>query len=154
MTIEAKETLTIEEFHRKCAVSLFNQVWDLIEKEERTQAEIDQMITMAYASRYHWSEIGQPVNFSRGEWQISRVYSLLERSEPALYHAERNLEICLEHGIGDFDLAFAYEALARAYKVSGNEEEFQKYKDLAMDASGQIKKEDDKQYFINDLNTI
>ena len=69
------------------------------------------------------------------EWQISRVYSVLERGEPALYHAKRNLEICQEHEIGDFDLAFAYEAMARAHKVLGNTAEVNYFKDLAFEAA-------------------
>jgi hypothetical protein len=30
------------------------------------------------------------------------------------------LELCQEHGIGDWDLAFAHEALARASAVDGD----------------------------------
>ncbi|MBE4906863.1 hypothetical protein IMZ08_02170 [Bacillus luteolus] len=153
--MEATETkLTIEEFHRKLAVSCFNKVWDLLEKKERTQSEIDSMIHMAHTSRYHWEMIGQPVNLSRGEWQISRVYSVLGRFEPSLYHAKRNLEICLRNNIGDFDLAFAYEALARAYKVGGNEVEVEKYKQLAIEASKNIEKDGDRKVVLSDLETI
>jgi hypothetical protein len=153
--MEATENkLTIEEFHRKMAVSCFNKVWDILDKSERTQSEIDLMIHMAHTSRYHWEMIGQPVNLSRGEWQISRVYSVLERSEPALYHALRNLEICLENHITDFDLAFAYEALARAYKVGGNEEEMKKNKQLALEASENIEKDGDRKLLLSDLETI
>src|SRR5437868_5663202 len=106
--VEAKQMTEIE-WHRHEAVSLFNEVWNYIEKHERTQDEIDTMIHAAHASRHHWSKVGKAVNLARGEWQISRVYSIIGRSEPALYHATRCLEICEEHGIGDFDIAYAYE---------------------------------------------
>ncbi|MGE8203490.1 hypothetical protein ACQKP0_02920 [Heyndrickxia sp. NPDC080065] len=150
---EAKGIIS-EEIHKKLAIQCFNQVWDLLEKTERSQTDDDTMIHKAHASRYHWGIVGAPVNFSRGEWQISRVYSVLKRPEPAIFHAKRNLEICLEHGIEDFDLAFAFEALARAHQVAGNKNEVNHYKDLALEASKNIKKEGDRNHFLNDLNTI
>jgi hypothetical protein len=48
------------------------------------------------------------------------VYAVLGRAEPAEHHARRCLELCEEHGIGDFDLAYAHEALARAAAVAGD----------------------------------
>lgn len=98
------------------------------------------MIHMAHTSRFHRGIVGEPVNLSRGEWQKSRMYSTLKRPESALYHVDRNLEICLDNQIGDFDLAFAYEALARARMVAGNKEEAARTKTLAIRASEHIKK--------------
>jgi hypothetical protein len=39
--------------------------------------------------------------------------------ESAPYHAKRYLEVCKGNSIGSFDLAYAYEAMARAYAVAG-----------------------------------
>ncbi|ART75856.1 hypothetical protein B4U37_07350 [Sutcliffiella horikoshii] len=141
-------------FHRKTAINLFNEVWDLMEKTDRTSEEDFQMIHKAHASRFHWGKIGEPVNFSRGEWQISRVYAVLRRAEPCLVHAKRNLEIVLEHDIKDFDLAFAYEALARAYSISGDAAAKEKYLNLAKEASAQINKDADRNVVLGDLETI
>ncbi|WP_404432198.1 hypothetical protein [Sutcliffiella horikoshii] len=141
-------------FHRKTAVNLFNEVWDLLEKPERSSEEDFQMIHKAHASRFHWGEIGEPVNFSRGEWQISRVYAVLRRPEPCLTHALRNLDIVLEHEIKDFDLAFAYEALARAYSISGDNVAKEKYLNLAKEASTLINKDADRNVVLKDLETI
>jgi hypothetical protein len=79
---------------------------------------------------------------------------VLGRAEPALFHAQECLEICQEHGYGDFDLAFAYEAVARAHAVAGDAAERDKYFKLAQEAGEQIAKEDDKQYFFAELNTV
>jgi hypothetical protein len=143
-----------EETHKKFAVGLFNSTWNLMDKKDRTKEEDDKMIHSAHASRFHWGEIGKPLHFERGEWQISRVYSILKRSEPALYHANRCLEICKENNIGDFDIAFAYEAMARAFAISGDKTEFQKYTKLAKEAGEQIKKKEDRDYFFGELKTI
>lgn len=140
--------------HRQLAVDLFNHTWELLDKSERTQAEIDEMIHAAHASCYHWSLVGTPVNLARGEWQISRVYSVLKRAEPALYHARRSQEICQENGIGDFDLAFAYEALARAASVAGDKQSVDKYLALAKGAGEKIAEQDDKEYFFSQLGSV
>ena len=53
---------------------------------------------------------------------MSRVYVVLGRTEPAQWHAQRRLEHCERAGLGDWDLAYAYEALARAHALAGRAE--------------------------------
>ncbi len=142
------------EIHRKLAASLFNRTWELIDLKERSSEETELMINAAHASLYHWLQVGEAVNFARGEWQVSRVYSLCKRAEPALHHAENCLRICQEHHIGDFDLAFAYEALARACSVLGAPEKTQQYLDLAKEAAQNIKEKEDRQYLLSELASI
>ena len=140
--------------HRQMAIELFNLTWDLIEKPDRTQAETDRMINAAHASRYHWEIAGDAVNIARGEWQISRVYAVAGRPEPCLYHAERCLQVTLENDLVDFDLAFAYEAMARACNLSGDLMETAKFITLGQQAGEKISSEEDREYFFNELNTI
>ena len=143
-----------KEEHRKFAINLFNLTWSLLDKKDRTIEENDKMVHAAHSSRYHWGEIGTPLEFERGEWQISRVYSTLGRSEPALFHAKRCLDICKENNIKDFDIAFAYEAVARAHSTARDKAECEKYLQLATGASENIKKKEDKDYFLSELKTI
>jgi hypothetical protein len=112
------------------------------------------MVHAAHASRFHWGEIGTPLEFERGEWQVSRVYAVLKRPHGALYHGQRCLEICQANEIGDFDIAFAYEALARAHAVAGNVEQGQEYVMLAQQAAGQIADEDNRDYFLSELQSV
>ena len=150
---EAKK-YTEEECHKKSAVDSFNLVWGLLDKRERTKEDDDRMVHAAHASRFHWGEIGTPVEFERGEWQISRVYSVLKRSESALYHAKRCLEICQRNSIGDFDIAFAYEAMARASAAAGEMSHCQRYIKSAREAGDQIKEKGDRNYFFSELKMI
>jgi len=140
--------------HRQLAVDLFNRTWELLDKSERTQAEVDEMIHAAHASRYHWGLAGTAVNLARGEWQVSHVYSVLGRGEPAHYHARRSLDICQENNIGDFDLAFAYEALARAASVAGDSKVLKENLALAKNAGEKIAEQDDKDYLFSELENI
>ncbi|MBY6037495.1 hypothetical protein KUV80_12545 [Fictibacillus nanhaiensis] len=148
------DMLTKEEWHRKQAVDNFNKTWDLMEKANRTKEEAMEMIHTAHSSRYHWGLAGGPLNLARGEWQISRVYSLLKMADSALLHAEHSLQLCLENNIGDFDLAFAYEAAARAYMIKDDDTMMDKFISLAHDAAENIAKKEDKDYFISELNSI
>lgn len=148
-----QEKYSLEECHKKFAVDSFNLVWGLLDKKERTQQEDDKMVHAAHASRFHWGEIGTPLEFERGEWQISRVYSVLNRPQSALHHAKRCLEICERNNIGDFDIAFAYEAMARANASLGKKSEYEKYIRLAKEAGEKIKGKEDKDIFFKDLES-
>jgi hypothetical protein len=142
------------ESHKHFAVNCFNQTWDLIEKEDRSQKETDRMIHTAHASRYHWEFVGEAVNLARGEWLISRVYALLKRIEPCLYHADRCMKITLSNNLKDFDLAFAYEAMGRACDLAGDVVETTKYITLAKDVGADIADENDRKYFFSELKSI
>ncbi|HYU05701.1 MAG TPA: hypothetical protein VEM77_00780 [Thermoplasmata archaeon] len=147
-------TKTDAERHRKMAAQLFNGTWELLSKKRRTKEETDTMIHMAHASRYHWGVVGGPKELAIGEWQISRVYAVVRRPEPALYHAERCLEICKVHGVGDFPLAYAYQALARAFAVARKSRERAACLKLAKAAGERIREDDDRTLFFNDLRTV
>jgi hypothetical protein len=148
------ENLTLQQWHRKQAIDNFNATWDLIDKKDRTREDDIKMIHTAHASRYHWGEIGSALEFARGEWQISRVYSLLRMFESSFYHGDYSLKLCEENGIGDFDLAFAYEAIARAYMINNNKEFMEKYLKLALEASHNISDDGDREYFLSELKSI
>jgi len=142
------------ETQRQLAIDLFNLTWTYLDKPQRTIEENDTMLHAAHASRHHWAQIGAPVNLARGDWQISRVYAVLGRFEPAAYHATRCLEVCLQHQIADFDLAYAYEALSRAYSVAQQWDTASKYLELATSAGHSIAEPEDKDWFFKDLGTI
>lgn len=142
------------EWHRKQAASLFNQTWRYLEKKRRTHAEDLAMIHAAHASRYHWSVVGKPVNQSIGEWQVSHVYAVLRRPEPAMYHAKACLALCREHRLSGFPLAFAYEALARAAAVARRPKDRDRFLRRARAAGETIQDREDRELLLADLATI
>jgi len=139
---------------RRAAADLFNHTWTLLEKGDRTERESDLMIHAAHASRFLWEEVGEPVNHGRGEWQVARVYAVLERPEPALFHARRCLQIAEEHGLGDFDLACAHEALARAHAVAGEDDAARRHERLGREAAARIEDADDRDLVLADLDGL
>jgi hypothetical protein len=137
---------------RRRGVALFNEVWDLIASRE----DDDRMLHMAHASRFAWGEAPEcrPENLARGEWLCSRVYSVLGRAEPALWHAQRCLDRCEAAGIGDWDLAYAYEALARALAVAGDAGRAASWRDRARAAGEGIVDPEDREQLERDLATL
>jgi hypothetical protein len=145
-----------DEAHRRLGVELFNRTWALMDKDARTSAEDDEMIHGAHASAYHWLQVGTAANRARSEWQCSRMYTAFGRAEPALWHAQRCLEICeAEPGaLEDWDLPFAYEALARAYAVAGDTAETARCLEQARSLGAAIVDEEDRVQLESDLASI
>jgi hypothetical protein len=74
--------------------------------------------------------------------------------EPSLHHAQRVLDICTANGIGDWDLAFGYEALARACAVAGDRAAARSWTEQALVAVPGIAEEEDRELLLSDLQTI
>ena len=150
----SQKNLTTEQWHKQEAINNFNETWDLIDKENRTHEDNFNMIHKAHASRYHWGQVGTPLELIRGEWLVSRIYSLLNISECALLHGKESLRLCEENSIGDFELAFAYETIARAYNIINDTDNVTPYIKKAKSAALQIEKEEDREYLLSELKTI
>jgi DNA-binding transcriptional MerR regulator len=140
--------------HRRLGKDLFNHVWTLLETADRTPAQTDEMIHAAHASCWHWTVAGEPAQRARGEWQCSRVYAVLGRGEPAVWHARRCLELCEEFELGDWDLAAAYEAMSRASLAAGDDVAARDWKGKGITALGDISDPDDREPIEADLATL
>jgi DNA-binding transcriptional MerR regulator len=159
-TIDPGAATTVEleaATQRQLGVDLFNSTWALIEKVDRAAAETDEMIHRAHASRWHWARVGEPVNLARGEWLCSRVYATLGRGEPALWHARRCVEI--NEGLAadqreGWDLAAAYEAMARASFAAGDPASGALWKAKAVAALDGISDADDREPIAQDIATL
>ena len=136
------------------AITLFNETWELIDKQNRTEAETITMLHKAHTSCYLWREANNPLNNARGEWQVSRVYSILGEGRLALLHGAYSLKLCLENSIDGFDLAFGYEAVARAQKLLGLAGESAQSKALGLAACTAIAGKDDRDYALSNFEDI
>ena len=137
---------------RQTAIDLFNSVWTLIRREDRSPDEDAEMVHAAHASVHHWSKAGTRTHLARGEWQVSRVYAVLGRGEPALWHGRRCLALCEAEGLADWDLAYAHEAVARALAVSGDQAGAREA--AAAAAAVPIAEDEDRELVQSDLATL
>jgi len=144
------------EQRRRLAVDLFNRAWELMLLPERTPEQDDELLHTAYASRHHWAEVGTVANAARGEWQLSRAYTVLGRAEPARHHAQRCLAYCESDpgALEDWDLPYAYEALARAELVAGNADEARRLAAKARELGERVADAEDRVHLAADLATL
>src|SRR5688572_9971525 len=122
-------TITVSQAHYQFAIDYHGKTWELLDKPERTRDENERMLDYAHASLAHWRTAGGAVRHQRGEWMLARVYAVLGNGPAALDHAHRCAEILEQNKseMEEFDLPFAYEALARAHAIAGHAAEAKKF---------------------------
>ena len=143
-----------KEARRGLAVDLFNHTWTLLETEGP-----DARPGRRDAPR------GARVALSLGRGRRCREPSArASGSAPAstgpgsrgarAAHARRCLAICEAHGLGSWDLAAAYEGLARASRLAGDEEGLVRYRQLALAQIERIPDPEDRAIIAADLATL
>ena len=152
--MDENKTYTLAEAHQYFAKRLNNQVWELLQKPDRTKSEDELMVYAAHASCCHWLEVGTGLNHQRAEWLIAHVYTELALPDAALRHAARCLELTHEFAalMKDFDWAYAYEGLGRAYALDGKHDEALQYIQLAQEQGQTIHNDEDRSIFLGDFN--
>jgi hypothetical protein len=146
----------IEAAHRYFSTECFNRAWDLIDQEERTPAEEDEMLNLSIASLWHWTQRPDCTKkeLSLGFWQVSRIYAITGRPENAVWYAERCLDVTEDAELPPFYLGYAYEALARAAMAGRNKRQAMEYIAQARALAQQEQSEEDRQLLLDDLATI
>jgi tetratricopeptide (TPR) repeat protein len=144
--------------HRRLGVELYNGTWELIERQDRTPDEDDEMLDRAHASAYHWLHAaGATVaNRARSQWLCSRVHAVAGQPEGAIHHARRCLALVEEHGdeMEDWDLAAAHEALARAHLAAGDVDEARSHFERARAETATIANPHDAEHIEADLDAL
>jgi|GEM_PF-1051630 len=148
-------TYSLDEAHSIFAKRTNSETWKLMQKESLSEEEKDLLVYSAFSSAYHWKKIGAPVHIQRAEWLISRVYAKLNIGASALFHAKKCLAITNRYadGLKDFDYAYAYEAMARAYALVNDRINASQFYEKAKQVSESIAKPEDKKLFLSDLNS-
>ena len=150
----SETTFDTLEAHKHFSKQCFNGAWDLIDKTNRTHDDNEQMIHLAHASIWHWSQRADcsDKNLSIGYWQLSRIYALLHDGACAIKYAR----ICLEKTPQDdpFLAGYAHEALARAERLLGNQAQAKKHHAEALLFAESIPDAESKQMLLGDLESL
>jgi hypothetical protein len=110
----------VARWHRRFAVELFNRSWDLLEQPDRSPDEDAEMLAAAFGSAWHWGQVGTAENIALGDHQIAKVASQVGQPALALAYARRALEAIEIGHFGDWQVAAAYEGMARACAAAGD----------------------------------
>ncbi len=108
------------QWHRAQGIECNNSAWEMIETD-RTPANDEELLRRAYAAAYHWQRAAgaTPANEARALWMLAKAHLVVGVPERSLHYADACLAACTTHGLADFDLAYAYEARARALQALG-----------------------------------
>lgn len=143
-----------EDMHRLCATSLYDRCWEQLRRTDRTPTENESLLNMAHASLWHWRVVGLPVNLARGEWMLARVNALLGHPESARHHAENTLSMCDDNELGQYDRAFAHEAMARACAISGDPEGIASHVQYGLAAAGHVTDSEQREWVLKNLGSV
>ena len=135
--------------HRWFGIDLNNSTMDALDAGLVTPESCEPYIHAAHACCYHWMQVGTVANHARGEFAVASVYAAAGIGGAALRHARRCLELlqASPDQMEDWDYAFAYDALARAYAASGEGDAARHAKGQAQVAGDAIADEEDRSYF-------
>jgi tetratricopeptide (TPR) repeat protein len=132
------------------AVELNNLAWDLVEATgPLPEADVDRMIHAAHASCHFWLASGNALNHLRAQNLLATAYAKAGRGEPAVYHAQKCLELSRSAPADqtDFDRATALGCAAAAYRAAGNAALASQYHEQALAAAGKLTELEDKSVF-------
>jgi hypothetical protein len=140
--------------HAAFAKAAFNGAWDLIDKPERSAGDDRQMLTLAFASRWHWGEVGSPENKVIADWQVAHVASLLGQQSLALTHAQAAYDAARNGGLPDWLRASTAEGLARAHACAGDFASYETYAAEARELAESLDDEEDRELILGQLASI
>jgi hypothetical protein len=140
--------------HEALAKATFNATWDLIDDPDRDAEGTDRMIESAHASAYHWRQVGLPVNAARAQWLLARVYAIAGHGALARHHGANSVAICEANAIGDFDIVFAHEAVARGAAVAGDQDAARRALAVALELLGAVDDPEDRAIVQADLDSV
>ena len=144
--------------HRQLGVDLYNATWTLLE-QERPHAcdDDDEMLNATHASAYHWSRAagaGPAERCTRPVADLARERRARPRRGRAVPRRTLPASTAPRTGSATGTSRAAYEAVARAHKVAGNDAEYRRNLELGREALAQIADEEDREHIEEDLDAL
>ena len=141
----------IAAWHRTFAPMSFNHTWSLLDMENRTRVQDEEMLASTFAQRYHWYQVGNARHHAIADWQVSRVAAVLGYADLARRFGERSLAVSIDNGLDPFVTAFAHEAIARAAADVDDVATFTEHLELARSLLDQIEDAEERDLLTADL---
>ena len=138
-------------WHRTMASRAFNRTWELLDRNELTRVEQEQMLAVTFAQRHHWYQVGTARNHAIADWQVSRVAAVLGYADLARRFGEISLETAIENDLDPFVIGFAHEAIARAAADVDDVETFTEHLEAARALLADIEDDEDRELLAADL---
>ena len=140
--------------HRAFAAAAFNGAWELIDLPERSVEQDRQMLTLAFAARWHWGEVGTPENVAVSDWQVAHVASLAGIVPLALAFAQAAYDSARSASLPDWLLCSTAEGLARAHAVAGDAAAYERFVAEARELLAGLEDDEDRALIESQLASI
>jgi hypothetical protein len=140
--------------HRAFAVAAFNGAWELIDSPDRSAEQDRKMLTLAFAARWHWGEIGTPENVAVSDWQVGHVAALAGEVSLAQRYSRSAYDIARAGDLPDWLRASTAEGMARACAVAGDAEGYERYAEEARALVATLDDDEDRELITGQLATI
>lgn len=142
--------------HRVFSVEAFNSAWDYIENDDRSDEDVEEMISLAHSSAWHWTRRSdvRPKNRTISAWQLSRVYAEAGRYDESERYARRSLEIAESGNVGPVFTGYAYEALARIAAARDDTKQRDEWVAMARAEAEKVDDEQDRERLLTDLEDL
>jgi hypothetical protein len=152
--IESPTSHDVAVWHRTFAPMAFNQTWSLLDLDELTRQDEEEMLASTFAQRYHWYQVGDAKNRAIADWQVSRVAAVLGYADLARRFGERSLAVCIDNGLDPFVTGFAHEAIARSAADVDDIETFTAHLEAARELLAEIDDPEDREMLEADLTEM
>ena len=108
----------------------------------------------AFASRYHWSFVGEDEQRIISDWMISRAAAAVGEPNLALLYAQRAYDAAQSTDVEDWLLASVAEGLTRAYAASGDIEARAGWHAITEDLISRIADREDRDLIASQLASV
>lgn len=106
--------------HRSIAVSTYNACWDLLESVRSTEDDRN-LLSLAFTSRYHWSQAGSAMQWVVADWMVSRCAAAIGEGHLSMTFAKSALAGVPEDA-PEWMRASMHEGMARACVAIGDDD--------------------------------
>lgn len=108
------------QWHKRFAIAGNNRAWELVERADRSPAEVHEMLHAAHAAAWHWARVGTEQNEARANMLLGMAHALAGEGSLGLRYAMLAFNYFNEHEAPDWEQAFAHATLAAAARSAGN----------------------------------
>jgi hypothetical protein len=140
--------------HRELGIQLFNRCWELLDHGTLSPDAKEELLTVAFASRYHWSFAGASEQFIVGDWMISRAAGVVGEGHLALTYAQLAYDEAQRVEVPDWLSASVCEGLARAYAANGDVSACEEWITTAERLVASIADDEDRELIAGQLASI
>ena len=146
----------VQMLHQQFSAHTFNECWKYIEKADRSEEDIENMLILANTSLWHWKKRKDctPKNLSIAYWQLGRVNVLAKDRDLAKRYAAKCLKVSLENKLDPFCIGYAYEVSTDSAILNGNKADAMKYLEMTKENLSKVTDDFDKKLLTADLKRL